>query len=71
MKYTEEDRRMIAALWLICTYFRKGKYNLTDEIKDHIVNEFYKTEEFLRALEKCDSLIKNREENGYLKNDND
>lgn len=57
MKYTEDDKRLIADLWLICTYFRK-KYNLTDEAKDQIVDEFYKSEEFLRALEKCDFLIK-------------
>lgn len=67
MKYTEDDKRMIASLWVICTYFRKGKYNLTDEVKEIVVDEFYKTKEFNRALEKCDFLIKIGEENGYLK----
>ena len=59
MKYTEDDKRMIAALWVICMYFRKEKYNLTKEAKDQIVDEFCKNEEFIRALEKCDSLISN------------
>ena len=42
MKYTEDDKRMIAALWVICTYFRKEKCNLTEEAKDQIVDEFFK-----------------------------
>lgn len=42
MKYTEDDKRMIAALWVICTYFRKEKCNLTEEAKEQIVDEFFK-----------------------------